>query len=199
MAEEEPIVTYGNEEYGGEEEAKVEDKLPEDIAQTYNFYGIVSLWSIALGYQLYTYYPALMSTDTWWKLQCPEKAYDTTSAAALITGNTANCPTPTATCPAIVLKRSNRTGGEIGWTLADCQNAKPIGEWSIVAYTLMVVNACIALVWTANTAVGNNGNIIHAIFYRTFQLSAGTTLLTLFLEYLAITSYGLEADVYKSW
>jgi len=32
MAEEEPIVTYGNEEYGGEEEAKVEDKLPEDIA-----------------------------------------------------------------------------------------------------------------------------------------------------------------------
>jgi len=63
----------------------------------------------------------------------------------------------------------------------------------------MITNALIAVIWILNTVAGNNGSMLHMIFYRTFQVSGVFALLNLVLVYLAFSSYGTMPEVWKSW
>ena len=48
----------------------------------------------------------------------------------------------------------------------------------------MIGNVLVSLVWIANTAVENNGSMLHMAFYRTFQASTALALLSLGFEVL---------------
>lgn len=80
-----------------------EEEVVMNPAFTNFFYGIVHAWIGVLGYLIWTYYPGLMSSNTWWKVQCPETAWTNTSITAAGTAATANCVSAKVNCPTIVL------------------------------------------------------------------------------------------------
>jgi hypothetical protein len=55
-----------------------------------------------------------------------------------------------------------------GWTLSDCRKAAPVSQWSTVAYTMLIGDGLVFLVWLLNTILGNNGGLMHMIFFRIF-------------------------------
>jgi len=63
----------------------------------------------------------------------------------------------------------------------------------------MITNALSAGVWIANTIVGNNGGMVHMIFWYTFLGTAGLALVNFIFQFLAFSSYGTMADVWKAW
>ena len=63
----------------------------------------------------------------------------------------------------------------------------------------MITNLLSATVWIANTAAGNNGSMLHMIFWYTFQATAGLALVNFIFQFLAWNSYGTMADVWKNW
>ena len=85
------------------EEAAVEEEEPTNPTILYFAYGIIHVWMAVLGFLIYGYYPGLMSSNTWWKVQCPSSAWTTASIAAAVLASTANCTIPTAACPTIYL------------------------------------------------------------------------------------------------
>lgn len=85
------------------EEAAVEEEEPTNPTILYFAYGIIHVWMAVLGFLIFGYYPGLMSSNTWWKVQCPSTAWTAASIALAVTALTADCATPTATCPAIYL------------------------------------------------------------------------------------------------
>ena len=86
------------------EEAAVEEEEPTTNPTILYFaYGIIHVWMAVLGFLIYGYYPGLMSSNTWWKVQCPSTAWTATSITAAVSAATADCTAPTATCPTIVL------------------------------------------------------------------------------------------------
>jgi hypothetical protein len=86
------------------EEAAVEEEEPTTNPTILYFaYGIIHVWMAVLGFLIYGYYPGLMSSNTWWKVQCPSTAWTATSIAPAVLAVTADCTVPTATCPTIVL------------------------------------------------------------------------------------------------
>lgn len=64
------------------EEAAVEEEEPTNPTILYFAYGIIHVWMAVLGFLIYGYYPGLMSSNTWWKVQCPSTAW---TAAAITT------------------------------------------------------------------------------------------------------------------
>ncbi len=84
-----------------EEVAEEED--PSNPTILYFAYGIIHVWLAVLGFLIYGYYPGLMSSNSWWKVQCPSTAWTTVSVTAATAAGTAKCATPTAACPTIVL------------------------------------------------------------------------------------------------
>lgn len=54
------------------EEAAAEQENPTII---YFAYGVIHVWMTILGYIIFSYYPGLMSSNAWWKLQCPSSLY----------------------------------------------------------------------------------------------------------------------------
>lgn len=90
-----------------EEAAVEEEEDPTNPTILYFAYGIIHVWLAVLGFLIYGYYPGLMSSNTWWKVQCPSSAWTTASIASAVTGATANCTAPTAACPTIYLQTNN--------------------------------------------------------------------------------------------
>jgi hypothetical protein len=90
--------------------------------------------------------------------------------AAAVTAATADCPTPTAACPTIFLQTNNASGTAYieGWNLSDCRKAAPVSQWNTVAYTMIIGDGLVFLVWLLNTILGNNGGLMHMIFFRIF-------------------------------
>ncbi len=72
-------------------------------------------------------------------------------------------------------------------------------QWSTLAYTMMIGDGLISLIWILNTVIGNNGGMLHMIFWRTAQASALLALLELVFELMAMTSYGTKVNVWNSW
>ena len=58
---------------------------------------------------------------------------------------------------------------------------------------MMIGDGLVFLVWLLNTILGNNGGMMHMIFFRIFQASALLALLNLVFEIMAMTSYGTKA------
>jgi hypothetical protein len=58
---------------------------------------------------------------------------------------------------------------------------------------MIIGDGLVFFVWLLNTILGNNGGLMHMIFFRLFQASALLALLTLVFEILAMTSYGTKA------
>lgn len=67
------------------------------------------------------------------------------------------------------------------------------------AYTMMIGNAILWLVWILNTAMGNYGGNLHMVFWRATQVTPLLSLLELIFEVLAIMSYGTKVQVWNSW
>ena len=86
-----------------EEAAVEEEEEPTSPTILYFAYGLIHVWMAVLGFLIYGYYPGLMSSNSWWKVQCPSTAWTTTTLGSAATGLTAGCAVPTATCPAVVL------------------------------------------------------------------------------------------------
>jgi hypothetical protein len=149
-----------------EEAAVEEEEEPTNPTILYFAYGIIHVWLAVLGFLIYGYYPGLMSSNSWWKVQCPSTAW---TAASLALSTTAGCnTTPTAACPAMLLYTNNASPNIPGWTLSDCQKAAPVSQWSTVAYTMLIGDGLVFLVWLLNTILGNNGGLMHMIFFRIF-------------------------------
>ena len=176
-----------------EEVAEEEEPMRPSIL--YFGYGLIHVWLSVLGFIIFGYYPGLMSSNSWWKVQCPSTAWTTVTVADAVKATTADCTTPTASCPTIVLQTNAASGTSYieGWTLSDCRKAAPVSQWNTVAYTLLIGDGLVFLVWLLNTILGGNGGLMHMIFFRIFQASALLALLTLVFEIMAITSYGTKA------
>ena len=84
-------------------EEMAEEEEPSNPTILYFAYGIIHVWMAVLGFIIFGYYPGLMSSNTWWKVQCPSTAWSTTSVTAARVALTADCDVPTATCPTIYL------------------------------------------------------------------------------------------------
>jgi hypothetical protein len=56
-----------------------------------------------------------------------------------------------------------------------------------------------SLVWILNTIIGNNGGMLHMIFWRASQATALLALLELVFEIMAMISYGTKSNVSNSW
>jgi len=55
---------------------------------------------------------------------------------------------------------------------------------------MLIGDGLMALIWILNTIIGNNGGMLHMIFFRASQASALLVLLELVFEIMAMTSYG---------
>ena len=150
------------------EEAAVEEEEPKNPTILYFAYGIIHVWMAVLGFLIYGYYPGLMSSNTWWKVQCPSTAWTAATITTAAAASTADCSVPTATCPTILLATNNATVNTRGWTLSACQKAAPVSQWSTVAYTMLIGDGLVFFVWLLNTILGNNGGLMHMIFFRIF-------------------------------
>lgn len=93
-----------------EEELAAEEEVKNPYV-LYFAWGLIHIWFSAFGYLLYTYYPGMMSSNTWWKMQCPETAWNATTIVAAVTAKTVgNSPnTPTALVPSILLQTNLTT------------------------------------------------------------------------------------------
>lgn len=176
-----------------EEVAEEED--PTNPTILYYGYGLIHVWLSVLGFIIFGYYPGLMSSNSWWKVQCPETAWTTVTVAKAITDKTADCSPATASCPTIVLQTNAAAGTSYvkGWALSDCRKAAPVSQWNTVALTLLIGDGLVSFVWLLNTILGNDGGMMHMIFFRIFQASALVAILALVFEVMAITSYGTKA------
>jgi len=152
------------------EEAAVEEEEPKNPTILYFAYGIIHVWLAVLGFLIYGYYPGLMSSNTWWKAQCPSTAWTISSLTTATSGGTAGCVSTAASaaCPTVVLMTNNATAYTPGWTLSACQKAAPVSQWSTVAYTMLIGDGLVFFVWLLNTILGNNGGLMHMIFFRIF-------------------------------
>jgi len=92
-----------------EEAAVEEEEDPTNPTILYFAYGIIHVWMAVLGFLIYGYYPGLMSSNSWWKVQCPSTAWTTASLAVAVAAGTAGCAAvsgtgaATAACPTVVL------------------------------------------------------------------------------------------------
>jgi hypothetical protein len=64
---------------------------------------------------------------------------------------------------------------------------------------LIISDGILACIWVANVIVGNNGGKVHTTFILTFWISAIIALLKVLFEFLVMTSYGTQAEVFTSW
>jgi hypothetical protein len=88
-----------------EEAAVEEEEDPTNPTILYFAYGIIHVWMAVLGFLIYGYYPGLMSSNSWWKVQCPSTAWTAATLTAATTAKTAGCTgaDATAACPTVVL------------------------------------------------------------------------------------------------
>jgi hypothetical protein len=80
-------------------EEMAEEEDPSNPTILYFAYGIIHVWMAVLGFIIFGYYPGLMSSNTWWKVQCPSTSWNSVSVTAAKAALTADCDVPTATCP----------------------------------------------------------------------------------------------------
>jgi len=70
-------------------DATEEELAPEEEAKNptifYFAYGVLHIWMAVLGFLIYGYYPGLLTSNTWWALQCPSTAWTATTIAAATT------------------------------------------------------------------------------------------------------------------
>lgn len=116
-------------DYAVEEVAAPEEEA-KNPTMLYFGYGLLHIWMAVLGMLIYTWYPKLMSSNSWWAAQCPATAWTTVTLATATTAGTAGCTgtATTAACPGVVLQTNNAASTALiqGWTLAKCQAAAPI-------------------------------------------------------------------------
>ena len=74
-------------------EEVAEEEKPMRPTILYFGYGLIHVWLSVLGFIIFGYYPGLMSSNSWWKIQCPETAWNTVSVAKAVTDKVADCPT----------------------------------------------------------------------------------------------------------
>ena len=64
---------------------------------------------------------------------------------------------------------------------------------------MLIGDGLASLIWILNTVIGNNGGMLHMIFWRFSQASALLVLLELAFEVMAMTSYGTRVQAFNSW
>ena len=69
-------------DYAAEEVAAPEEEA-KNPTMLYFVWGILHIWMAVLGMLIYNWYPGLINSNAWWKLQCPTTAW--TAATAITT------------------------------------------------------------------------------------------------------------------
>ncbi len=54
----------------------------------YTVRGIFSTWMLVVGGLLYSWYPSMIYNDSWWRAQCPQTPYITTTLSTINTAST---------------------------------------------------------------------------------------------------------------
>jgi hypothetical protein len=112
---------YANTDAPVEDSATPEEEV-KNPTMLYYTWGVLHVWMYVLGFLIWGYYPGLMSSSTWWKVQCPATNWTSTSYNAAINAKTiCSFTTATPTCPTIVLDTNNAAAAPayiMGWTLA---------------------------------------------------------------------------------
>jgi len=176
-------------DYAAEEVAAPEEEAKNPTI-LYFGWGILHIWMAVLGFMIYGYYPGMINSNTWWKNQCPTTLW----TSALAPGTTA--------LPQVLIGGTGTAAFTVvnaTWTNSTCLKAAPVSQWSTVAWTALIGNGLMSLVWILNTIIGNNGGMLHMIFWRASQASALLALLELVFEFMAMTSYGTQSNVTNSW
>lgn len=150
-----------------------------------------SLWAVlhilmsTWGYLLYAMYPLYIKNNTWFKLQCPTTTWTNLSIAASseVTGTVTATPSTVGT--------STQTAVTGAWNQKSCLNAAPINYWTMQAWTMLIGYGTLVLIWLLNTLLGNDGSVIHTIWFWTFQIAA-TLLAGLVATFVVLVyfSYG---------
>jgi len=166
-------------DYAAEEEAAPEEEAKNPTI-LYFGWGILHIWMAVLGFMIYGYYPGLINSNAWWMKQCPTTLWTTTTATSVAATGTL---TPASASATVIYVN-------VTWTNSTCLKAAPISQWSTVAWTALIGNGLMTLLWILNTVIGNNGGMLHMIWWRASQASALLALLELVFEFMAITSYG---------
>ena len=86
-------------DYAAEEVAAPEEEAKNPTILYFAF-GLLHIWTAVLGLLIYGWYPGLINSNSWWKIQCPTTAWTAASAAtdagktavATSTGATAAIP-----------------------------------------------------------------------------------------------------------
>ena len=77
-------------DYAAEEVAAPEEEAKNPTILYFAF-GLLHIWTAVLGLLIYGWYPGLINSNSWWKIQCPT----TTWTAALVTTDAAKTVTTT--------------------------------------------------------------------------------------------------------
>ena len=173
--------------YGDDTTSSEEAAAPEEVknpTMLYFGWGLIHIWMTVLGFLVYTWYPKLLTSNAWWANQCPTTLWTTANITT-----TTSLTTGTATVTQV-----NNT-----WTNSTCLKAAPVSQWSTLAYTMLIGDGLVSLIWLLNTIIGNNGGMLHMIFWRTSQASALLALLVVAFEVIAMMSYGAKTAVLNSW
>lgn len=86
-----------------EEEVAAEEEIKNPYV-LYFAWGLLHVWMSVFGFLVFNWYPGMMSSNTWWAMQCPVTAWTSTTLALAVTAKTVgNSNTPTALVPSILL------------------------------------------------------------------------------------------------
>lgn len=80
--------TYGDYDTETTSEETMEPAVVNLNAPLYYGWGVYHIWMVVLGVLIMGWYPGLITSNSWWKLQCPSTAWTVVS-----TGLIANSPT----------------------------------------------------------------------------------------------------------
>ena len=179
------IYTYDCGEYGTEEECMQEDK-DRYYMWLYWTRGTFNTWMVIMGFLLYSWYPARITTDNWLSKQCPTTAYTSSTLSTMYTRSTG-----TAEYVEVAVN---------GWNKTICLNAAPIKQWTAAAWVVMVTYGLGWAFWLANLIADNEGGITNMVWLGYTQaLGVFAALATFTLAIVAWTSYGTRAQVLQAW
>jgi hypothetical protein len=129
---------------------------------------VLSTSKAVLGFIIYGYYPGLMSFKIWWKVLCPclrgpPLASKQLSLQLLQTALLKQPFAIQSTC-------KYQCRHPHSWIDSfSCRKAAFFSQWSTVAYTMIISDGLVFLVWLLITIPRNNGGMMHIIFFRIFQ------------------------------
>lgn len=158
---------------GTYEECIDADKNDRHYIYWYWARGVFSTWMLIVGGLLYSWYPSMIYNNSWWRAQCPQTPYITSTLATI---NTASVGTQSLIEVAVN-----------GWSRQECLNAPPILQWTTTSSWILTTYGLGWLLWVLNLITDNEGGILN--FVTIVYSLVANTVMALTTGTLAIWSY----------